>query len=123
MSSAKRRISDKQLRDIRKDMLCARAQLERHGLARSGRRLADNLTPGSLVRSLIPVRLTSRRPTDWLMEGASLLRRYPYLVSAASTVFSGLRRRRRLWRIGAGLLLSWALTRRARKGGWDDEHA
>ena len=122
MSKTRGRVSDRQLRDIRKEMLRARAQLERHGLARSSRRLADELTPGALLRSLVPTRLASRRPTDWLMEGVSLVRRYPYFFSAASTVLSGLRRRRRLWHIGAGLLLSWALTRNTRKSGWD-EHA
>ncbi len=123
MSRSKNRITERQLREIRKDMLRARAQIERHGLARSGRRLADDLTPGSLLRSLVPVRLTSKRPTDWLLEGAGLVKRYPYLVSVASALFSGLRRRRGLWRVGAGLLFSLALARGARKRSWDDEHA
>lgn len=120
---SKHRLSEAQLRDIRKEMLRARAQVERHDLGRRSRRLGEELTPGALLRSVVPSGFTSKRPTDWLLEGASVVRRYPYLLSAASTVFSGLRRRRRLWRIGAGLLVSWALTRTGRSKSEWDEHA
>lgn len=112
---SRRSISERQLREIRKEMLRARAQVERHELGRGSRRLREDLTPGSLLRTMVPAGLTSKRPTDWLVDGASLVRRYPYLVSAASTIFSGLSRRRRLWRIGGGLLFSWFLSRRARR--------
>ena len=120
---SKARMNAKQLRDVRKDMLRARAQVERHALARSTQRLAGELSPGALVRSLVPSRLSSKQPSDWLLDGVGLLRRYPYLVSAASTVFSGLHRRRRLWRIGASLLLGWALARGNRGKNRSDEHA
>lgn len=120
---SKTRITERQLRDIRKEMLRARAQVERHALARSSRRLSEDLTPGALLRSVMPGGLTSRRPTDWLLDGVNVVRRYPYLLSAASTVFTGLRRRRRLWQIGAGLLLSWTLARNSAKRNWEDEHA
>ncbi|MCB5364597.1 hypothetical protein H0484_12650 [Pusillimonas sp. CC-YST705] len=119
---SKSRLSEKELRSLRKDMLRARVQLERHSLARGSRHLANDLSPGSLLRSVLPVGLTSKRPSDWLFEGVGLVRRYPYLFSAASAIFSGVRRRRRLWHIGAGLALSWALTRAKRKE-YDDEHA
>lgn len=115
MSRVRHGVSAVQLREIRKEMLRTRAQVERHGLARNACRVAEDLTPGALLRSVVPSGFTSKRPTDWLAEGVGLVRRYPYVVSAASTVFSGLQRKRRLWRIGAGLLLSWALTRRKRQ--------
>ena len=48
----------------------ARAQVERHGLARSSRRLADELTPGALLRSLVEtfVGRQTRRQAHRLLE-------------------------------------------------------
>jgi len=105
--------SASQLRDVRIELLRARAAVERQALARGAHSLATELTPAALVRGMLPRGLSGRRPTDWLFQGARLLRRYPYLLSAASTVLSGVRKRHRLLRIGAGLLLSWGLARKA----------
>lgn len=99
-------------RAVRIELARARAALERQAIARDTRILVDSLRPGALAHSAFP-RLSSRTPSQWMLEALSLTRRYPLLASGASALLSsvGKGKRRRWWRIGAGLLLSWQLAR------------
>lgn len=100
-----------QLREARIELLRARAAIERQTLRNSLHHLGNDLQPSSLLRSFLPKSAGRGRPTDWLFQSLGLMKRYPFLVSAVSTLFSGVRKRNRLFRLGAGLLLSWQLTR------------
>ncbi|TEA80118.1 hypothetical protein [Allopusillimonas ginsengisoli] len=99
-------------RAVRIELARARAALERQAVARDARELAASLRPGALAHSAFP-RLSSRSASQWVLEAVTLTRRYPLLASGASALLSGLGKgkRRRWWRIGAGLLLSWQLAR------------
>lgn len=99
------------LREAHIELLRARAAIERQTLRNSFRHLGNDLQPSALLRSLLPASLGRKRPTDWLFQGLGLMKRYPFLVSAVSTVFSGARKKHRLLRMGAGLLISWQLAR------------
>lgn len=99
------------LREVRIELLRARAALERQTLGTSIRHLGQDLKPSALLRSLLPGSVSRKRPTDWLFQGLSLMRRYPFMVSTVSALLSGVRRRRRLLRVAAGLLLSWQVAR------------
>jgi len=99
------------LREVRIELLRARAALERQTLGTSIRHLGQDLKPSALLRSFLPGSVSRKRPTDWLFQGLSLMRRYPFIVSTASALLSGVRKRRRLLRLGAGLLLSWQVAR------------
>lgn len=98
-------------REIQIELLRARAAIERQTLSTGLKHLGHDLQPGSLLRSLLPKSVGRKKPSELLFQGVSLLRRYPFLISTASAVFSGVRKRKRLLRIGAGLLLSWQLSR------------
>src|SRR5690606_28304745 len=93
-------------RALQIELVRTRAALERQAMLRGVHNLADSLTPGAIMRSAFP-RATSKSASDWLFQLLNLTRRYPLLASSASAVLSGVGKRRRWWRIGAGLLLSW----------------
>lgn len=99
------------LREVKIELLRARAAIERQTLGSSVRHLAQDIKPSSLLRSLLPASFSRKRPTDWVFQGLSLMRRYPFIVSTASALLSGVRKRHRLLRLGAGLLLSWQVAR------------
>jgi len=98
-------------REIKIELLRARAAIERQTLRNSLHHLGQDLQPSALLRSLLPSSVGRKRPTDWLFQGVGLMKRYPFLVSTVSALFSGVRKRHRLLRMGAGLLLSWQLAR------------
>ena len=104
--------SEDQLRSMRIELLRARAALERKALGNNLRHVGQELTPSSLLRSFLPGGVSSSRPSDWLLQGMGLVKRYPFLFSAVSTVFSGVRKKHRWLRVGVGLLLSWQLARK-----------
>ncbi|NYT67736.1 hypothetical protein [Pusillimonas noertemannii] len=110
--------SASRLREVKIELLRARAAIERQTLQNSLRHVGQDLQPGALLRSFLPASVSRKRPTDWLFQGLGLLRRYPFIVSTASTLLSGVRKRNRLLRLGAGLLLSWQVARNM--GGRDD---
>ncbi|NYT87033.1 hypothetical protein [Pollutimonas harenae] len=97
-------------RALQIELVRARAALERQSIVRGVRDLGSNLTPRSVFSSLFP-RAASKSVSDWIFGLISLTRRYPLLTSGASALLSGVGKRRRLWRIGAGLLVSWQLAR------------
>ncbi|WP_397474056.1 hypothetical protein [Pusillimonas sp.] len=99
------------LREVKIELLRARAAIERQTLGNSFRRLGQDLKPSALLRGLLPASVSRKRPTDWMFQGLNLVRRYPFIVSTASALLSGVRKRHRLLRLGAGLLLSWQVAR------------
>lgn len=97
-------------RALQIELVRARAALERQAMARSVRDMGDSLTPRSVFRSFFP-RAASKSASDWVFQLVTLTRRYPLLASSVSALLSGVGKRRRWWRIGAGLLLSWQVAR------------
>lgn len=97
-------------RALKIELLRARAALERQSMARGVRDLGQALTPRAMLRSAFP-KASSKSPTDWIFQALTLTRRYPLLASSVSAVLGGMGKRRRWWRIGAGLLLSWQVAR------------
>jgi len=113
-----KKASAARLREVKIELLRARAAIERQTLHNSLHHLGQDLQPRALLRSLLPAAVSRKRPTDWLFQGVGLMRRYPFIVSTASALLSGVRKRHRLLRLGAGLLLSWQVARNM--GGRDD---
>jgi len=109
----KQNLSPKE-RELQIEMVRARAAIERQSMARSVRELGSSLKPRAIVRGLFP-KASSRSATDWIFQAVTMTRRYPLLASSVSTLLSGVGKRKRWWRIGAGLLLSWQLARTMRK--------
>ncbi|SHI15327.1 hypothetical protein [Pollutimonas bauzanensis] len=101
-------------RALQVELMRARAALERQSLARDLNGLSQSMRPAALMHALFP-RLSSRKPSDWLFQALALSRQYPLLASGASALLTGIGKRRRLWRIGAGLLLSWQVARAMKK--------
>ncbi len=97
-------------RELQIELMRSRAALERQNLRRNLNGLGQSLQPAAVVRSLFP-RMAAKKPSDWLFQALALTRQYPLLASTASALFTGVGKRRRLWRIGAGLLLSWQVAR------------
>jgi hypothetical protein len=97
-------------RALKIELLRARAALERQSMARGAQNLVESLAPRALLRSVFP-RATSKSPADWIFQAVTLTRRYPLLASSVSAVLGGVGKRKRWWRIGAGLLLSWQVAR------------
>ena len=97
-------------RALQIELVRARAALERQAMVRGVRDLGGELTPRSLLRSFFP-RAASKSASDWLFQLVSLTRRYPLLTSSVSAMLSGVGKRRRWWRVAAGLLLSWQVAR------------
>lgn len=97
-------------RALRIELLRARAALERQSFVYSARSVCESLTPMGVARSVFPG-MTKKGPANWLMQGFSVARRYPFLASGLSALVSGAGRRRGLWRVAAGLLLSWQVAR------------
>ena len=105
-------------REIRIELVRARAALERKRLLRSTERLSQEANPAALVKSLLPAGLfdiTSASPRHWVSQAVSLARRYPLLLSSLSTLVPVLGRRSKLVRLGTGLLLGWRFVQKAAK--------
>jgi hypothetical protein len=101
-------------RPLRIELARARAALERQSLERGVRSLEESLKPATLLRGLLPKLVSRSGSLGWLGQGLLLTQRYPLLASGASALMSGLGRRHRWWRLGAGLLLGWQLARSSR---------
>lgn len=101
-------------RELRLEILRARAALERQGLKQALCELGNDLSPSSLASSVIP-RFSARSVLGWATQAVALTRRYPLITSAASTLLSGVGRGRTRWlRVAVGLLISWQLSRRSK---------
>ncbi|TAL87657.1 MAG: hypothetical protein EPN46_13935 [Candidimonas sp.] len=90
------------------ELLRVHAALERQALRRQIRQLGEALKPAALLHEALPA--LSGKGTWRLLKGLNLARRYPLLISAASTMLIG--RKRRNWlRIGAVVWFSWQALR------------
>ncbi|HEY9459795.1 MAG TPA: hypothetical protein VIR04_03230 [Paralcaligenes sp.] len=98
-------------RPERIELARARAALERQSLERGIRNLEESLKPATLFRGLLPKSVAQSGSLGWLGQGLLLTQRYPLLASGASALISGLGKRHRWLRLGAGLLLGWQLAR------------
>ncbi|MFA7669545.1 MAG: hypothetical protein WCX93_09380 [Burkholderiaceae bacterium] len=101
-------------RAIRIELLRARAAIERQGMARGLQQLGDSLTPRGLLESLLP-RSRRRSPSDLLLSAFTITKKYPMVLSLGSALLSATRRRRRLWKLAAGAVLAWQVSRNLRK--------
>lgn len=101
-------------RSLRIELARARAALERQSLERGVRNLEESLKPATLLRGLLPKLVSQSGSLGWLGQGLLLTQRYPLLASGVSALISGLGRRHRWWRLGAGLLLGWQLAHSSR---------
>ena len=117
MGTERKRMSSAE-REIHIELVRARAALERRRLVRNTERLAEAANPLELARGLLPSglsSLTSGGPVDWVGQATGLARRYPLLLSSLSSLIPLFGRKRRLLRLGASLLLSWQIARKAGK--------
>lgn len=101
-----------QERTVRIELARTRAALERQDVARSLHDVHDSLTPAGLWASFFPRSGRRRRGgmrINWVTQAVSLSRRYPFLLSSASAVFSTIGRGRYglVWRIGLGAFAGW----------------
>lgn len=112
------KLSRAQSRELRLELLRARAAIERQNLRKYSGQLANDLAPGNLVKSMLPAGLTTGRTSDTLLQGAGLLARYPFLLSTLTGLFSGAKRgraSRRVLRVVVGVALGWQALRLARR--------
>lgn len=101
-------------RALQIELLRTRAALERQSLQRGARQLGNDLSPGSLAQNLLPG-LSSRSVAGWGLQLLTLSRRYPFLLSAASTGLSLIGRRGRWVKLLAGAALGWQLLRSSQR--------
>ena len=114
MGTERKRMSSAE-REIHIELVRARAALERRRLVRNTERLVEAANPLELARGLLPSGLSSGGPVDWVGQATGLARRYPLLLSSLSSLIPLFGRKRRLLRLGASLLLSWQIARKAGK--------
>ncbi|MFA7624061.1 MAG: hypothetical protein WCY47_03825 [Pusillimonas sp.] len=111
------KMSRMQARELRIELLRARAAIERQNLRKYSAQLSDDLKPGNLVRGMLPASLAEGSTSGVLVQGAGLLARYPFLLSALSGLFSASgrgRSSRRLLRVVVGVALGWQALKLAR---------
>ena len=102
-------------RAVRIELLRARAAIERQSMSQSLHRLSDSLTPRGLIESFFP-RARRTSPSDLLMRAFSVSRRYPMILSLGSALLStAARRRLRWWKLAAGAVLAWQMSRNLRR--------
>ncbi|MBV6273011.1 hypothetical protein KVP09_08795 [Alcaligenaceae bacterium CGII-47] len=97
-------------RQLQIQMLRTRAEFERLALRRSACAVLGAVSPDALLSHAG----SSLRASglSWLATGWGFVRRYPLILSAASTLLSGARRGNPYVRVGMGALLVWRLLRR-----------
>lgn len=113
-----KRMSRAEARELRIELLRARAAIERQNLRKYSAGLVNDLSPGNLVRGVLPRGLGEGGAGNLLMQGVGLLTRYPFLVSSVTGLLSGRGRGKvgkRLFRALLGGLLGWQALRMARR--------
>ncbi|AZY51759.1 hypothetical protein [Bordetella avium] len=73
-------------RQVRIELLRARAAIEREALAQNIAEAGHALEPSNLIKSLLP-RFSKGQTSQWLVQAYNLARRYPFVSSAASALF------------------------------------
>lgn len=112
------RLSRAEERELRIELLRARAAIERQNLRKYSCHIVEDVTPGNLLKGLLPSVLGSGGASNFLMQGVGLLTRYPFLVSSFTGLISGSRKgrsSRRLLRTVVGAVLGWQVLRVARR--------
>lgn len=106
-------------RALRIELLRARAAMERQSVAHGVQHLGASLTPRGLLESFLPKsrsRGPRKSPSDLLLQAFSVSRRYPMILSLGSALFStAARRKLRWWKLAAGAVLAWQVSRNLRK--------
>lgn len=97
-------------RQVRIELLRTRAEYERLALRRSACAALEGVSPAALISQAGSGLRASG--LNWLIAGWRLVRRYPLILSTASTLLSGARRGNPYVRVGMGALLAWRLLRR-----------
>lgn len=105
-------------RALRKDLLRARAAVERQSLCKSACELVNDISPAALIRTVMPRALSSGKGAGaLLMQGARFLTRYPFLLSSLSSLLSGRgRSRNRLLKAGIGIATVWQVVKMLKPG-------
>ncbi|WP_459615259.1 hypothetical protein [Bordetella sp. 2513F-2] len=105
-------------RQVRIEMLRARAAIEREAFAQSIADVSHTLEPSNLIRRLLPGNLLrgGGGHGSLLWQAVSTLRRYPFLSSTLSAVFLGKGKGRGLLRVAGGALAGWQLFKAWRHG-------
>lgn len=102
-------------RAVRIELLRARAAIERQSMVHGLQNLGSSLTPRGLLASFFP-RASRRSPSDLLLQAFSMSRRYPMILSLGSALLSAATRRRlRWWKLAAGAVAAWQMSRALRK--------
>lgn len=103
-------------RQVRIELLRARAAVEREALVHNVAGLTQSLSPAHLVKSLMP-RMGAGNVPALAWRAFSLVRRYPVIMSSLSTVFlSG--KRSRLLKLAGAAAVGWQVYR-----GWQARQA
>lgn len=103
-------------RQVRIELLRARAAVEREALLHNVAGLTDSLSPSHLVKALMP-RLGASNMPGLALQAFSLVRRYPVIMSSLSAIF--LRgKRSRLLKLAGAAAVGWQVYR-----GWQARQA
>lgn len=97
-------------RQLQIELLHTRAEYERLAVRRNACAALGAVRPENLVSEAGAGLRASG--LGWLASGWHLVRRYPMVLSAASTLLSGARRSHPYVRLGLGALVVWRLLRR-----------
>ncbi|HCN73394.1 MAG TPA: hypothetical protein DIS96_17475 [Pusillimonas sp.] len=105
-------------RALRKDLLRARAAVERQSLRKSACEVVSDISPAALIRTVMPRALSSGKGAGAsLMQGARFLTRYPFLLSSLSSLLPGRGgSRSRLLKVGVGVFTVWQLVKMLKTG-------
>lgn len=103
-------------RQVRIEMLRARAALERETLAQRLIETGHDLAPSNLIRSLLPASMAgliggggARGGMSMLWQAVSLARRYPIVSSTLSSALLGGGKRRGLLKLAGAGVAGWQL--------------
>ena len=114
-----KKISRAEAREMRLELLRARAAIERQNLRKYSGQVAEDLAPGSLVKGLLPAGIAGLGrggAVDVLAQGAGLLARYPFLLSTFTGLLSSRGRSGRKWLgVVVGAALGWQALRIVRQ--------
>jgi hypothetical protein len=106
-------------RQVRIELLRARAAVEREALVHNVAGVAESLSPSRLIKGLVP-RVGAGNLPMLAWQAFSVVRRYPVVASSLSAVF--LRgKRSRLLKLGTAAVVGWQVYRgwRARRADGD----
>ena len=114
-----KKVTPAQNRELRLELLRARAAIERQNLRKYSGSVVDDLMPGNLVKGFLPSGLSGLGKggaADILAQGAGLLARYPFLLSTFTGLLARRGRSGRRWAsVLVGVALGWQALRLVRQ--------